>query len=84
MCIRLVVIVYIRVAAASQQQGIIAPTRWCARIVVMPKKITDRNHCIRMCVDLSNSSLIAPYHYACRPLNDHDTRIYICKYTCKE
>ena len=37
-----------------QQQGIIAPvtetTRWCAPIVVTPKKGTD---CIRMCVDLS-------------------------------
>ena len=37
-----------------QQQGIIAPvtepTRWCAPIVVTPKKGTDR---IRMCVDLS-------------------------------
>ena len=37
-----------------QQQGIIAPvteaTQWCAPIVVIPKKGTDR---IRMCVDLS-------------------------------
>ena len=37
-----------------QQQGIIAPvtepTRWCAPIVVIPKKGTDR---ISMCVDLS-------------------------------
>ena len=37
-----------------QQQGIIAPvteaTRWCAPIVVMPKKGTDH---IKMCVDLS-------------------------------
>ena len=37
-----------------QQQGIIGPvteaTQWCAPIVVIPKKGTDR---IRMCVDLS-------------------------------
>ena len=48
-----------------QQQGIIAPvtevTRWCAPIVVMPKKGTDH---FRMCVDLSKlNCFVLRYQY---------------------